>query len=189
MKDAIFRRHIWSNFTVSLATYHKMRSVREIITACQRSCRKVMFSQVSVILFLGKGSVPCDHDRYPPPRHGTWHLNPFHFHDTDIWWSLLETCSHLFTSGSIPPYWHLVVTTETRMVAKHEVSILLESCLVEIGLGFFCRKPHPYRWSYCFFFSTFFERSLLLLACNNDTLSHPSWQTEAPLSAIGNNFC
>ena len=101
-----------------------------LITARQRSCGKLVFSQVSVILFRG---VPYDH--YPSciGPHCTAHSQPrpcppYHIKQgplaqslspghhirqgrpaptcpwpltSDIWWPLMETCSDLFTCG--PP--------------------------------------------------------------------------------------
>ena len=70
---------------------------------------KVMFSQVSVILFGSRGVVPrWDLGTYPPPPdiepgylppppgHGACAPTPLPI-ATDIWWSSLETCSNLFT--------------------------------------------------------------------------------------------
>ena len=73
-----------------------------LFTNRQRSSGKVMFLQVSVILFRG---VPCDH--YP------WYIGPhctgnppgpypmYRAPASDIWWESLKTYSNLYTSG--PP--------------------------------------------------------------------------------------
>ena len=80
---------------------------------------------------------PSDLRTYPLPTDHPWHQiwGPTPPPITDIWWTSLETCSNLFTWGSSPTppsncYWHLVVATETLMVAKRSASILLECCRV-----------------------------------------------------------
>ena len=114
-------------------------TVWNVFTARKRSCGKVMFSQLSVILFercaLGHG--------YPPiTRHGTfshyWHL-------VVITGDMGPTPSLLLTSGGhhwrpvqtcsledLPRnrYLQQVVATETCTVSKRVVRILLECCLV-----------------------------------------------------------
>ena len=86
-----------------------------IITTRQRSWGKVMFSLMSVCLYVNRGS-PCHHYTWcigthctdsplalAPPRHQTWGL-PYaspSYPGSDNWWPSLETCSNLFTWG--PP--------------------------------------------------------------------------------------
>ena len=123
-----------------------------LFTAHNSSCGKVMFSQVSVILFVGRGA-----------SHASW--NRSHGRSTSLWTpdlgyplSLLhleirpaQTCSlkalpllviprdqhwrHVQTWSleALPCphcYWHLVVATETCIVGKWEVHILVECFLV-----------------------------------------------------------
>ena len=108
-----------------------------IFTTRKRSCGKVIFSQVSLILFTGCPHVMTTHDAlghgYPlDTRHGTYppplplpslllptsdghHRGP------------VQTCS----LKDLPPwFWHLVVAIKTHTVGKQTVRILLECCLV-----------------------------------------------------------
>ena len=79
---------------------HYYRSRKKLLKGSIFSC-----VCLSVILSIGTGS-PCDHYPWcigpnytgppPSPRYQTWGS-----HASDIWWSLLETCSISFTIG--PP--------------------------------------------------------------------------------------
>ena len=51
---------------------------------------------------------------------------------TDIWWSILETCSNCSLEEPPPRKQNLVVATEVRTVCKQVVRILLECFLVTV---------------------------------------------------------
>ena len=93
------------------------------ITARKRSCGKVMFSQMSVILFIGE--IAISHalwDRYGTPLP--------HFH-APVGYPLWDTYPLLVTSGSDTHQTLVVATeTETRTVSKRAVCILLKFSLV-----------------------------------------------------------
>ena len=115
---------------------------RYIITACKRSCEKVMFSQVSVCpQGFGVGTSHASWDRShsrvplpppsrhktggptpPPPGYQTWGPTPH----------LPWPSKHQTWGPSPPPYWHVVVTAEKHTVDRRAVRILLECCLVAI---------------------------------------------------------
>ena len=106
-----------------------------LITAHELSCRKVMSSFVSVSLFVGRPMM-CWIPLYRP--HWTWELTvqglpalalpPMTwdlavqrppFPASDIGLPSLETCSDLFSSWPLPPFyiqWHLVMAIEVRAV-------------------------------------------------------------------------
>ena len=106
--------------------------LRSIITTSKWSCGRVMFSRalVGYILHQTWGPTP-----YPPTtldiRSGDLPLPPLLTSDGHHW-RPVQTCS---LEALVPPppsncYWHLVVATETLMVAKRSASILLECCRV-----------------------------------------------------------
>ena len=97
------------------------------ITSGQESCRKVLFSVVSVCLFRG---VPMCTGTLTPPDMGPHCKAPL---ASELWWQRCVTCSNLFTWGKPPPHhcWHLVVT-EGHMGGKWVVRILLEYFLVSL---------------------------------------------------------
>ena len=104
-----------------------------LVTARQRSCGKEMFSVVSVHqLFYPQGEggphVTIAHGALDltvqvPPNHT---LDPQTSEPgspgSDIWWSLLETCSNLFIWGHspLPQEWHLAVAIEVHIVDGSE---------------------------------------------------------------------
>ena len=106
------------------------------------SCVKVMFSVVSVhqsvIPSIG---VRCDHHPWCTRSHyagtppGAWDLTVQNLPPvSDIWWLRLETCSNLFTWGTLPPptcrcLWWLLKHYDQR---KRAVRILLDCFLVRI---------------------------------------------------------
>ena len=123
-------------------------SVPSIFNACQRSCRKVMFLQVSVCQSVQVGAP------YVTIRPGTpWLPSPVNIRPgiptptlLDIrpwtwWWSLrpAQICSF-----GDPQERHLVVATETevRTVSKRAIHILLEDSQIKI--------IEPIKWLRCF---------------------------------------
>ena len=74
--------------------------------ARKRSCGKVIFSEVSVRYSFFLGGVTSNslmdrsHGMVTPPPNRTWELDTLPPPDaTDMWLSLLETCSNMFTLG------------------------------------------------------------------------------------------
>ena len=119
-----------------------LQSMRNIITARQRSCGKVMFSVMSVSssqLFCPQrspmGSSALMHwsslYRDPPlvpspPLEGTSQGSPV----SEIWWPSLETSSNLFTSWLLPPVLTPGDLWRTDVWCKWVVGILLERFLI-----------------------------------------------------------
>ena len=79
-----------------------------IFTTRQWSCRKVIFSFVSVcqavILSTGRPMWQCDSWCIGPHHIAplTWHLNAQGPPTSDIWWPRFKTCSNFFTRGPPP---------------------------------------------------------------------------------------
>ena len=69
LDDLVVRGRVVS----SVADLHPLHNKTSLITARKRCCGKVMFLQVSVILFTGGGVVwyPSMHYRSPGPRRGS----------------------------------------------------------------------------------------------------------------------
>ena len=123
---------------------------QRIFTARQRSCVKVMFSQVSVILF--RRGVPCDH--YPwckgphctvSPNMGPHCLGLPEPPASDIWWPSLEACSILFTSRPL--------SADTWWLLNH-IQLVQES------------GTHPTGMLYCIF--TLLMASFTIVGDTND---------------------
>ena len=127
--------------------------ITSVITIRQRSCRKVMFSVMSVCLsFHPQGGpmwpLPIMHwtslYRVLPPCRGT-HLCTGPTLASDIWWPRLDTCSNSFTWG-----FPMVLTSGggyCRSIYSHckqAVSILLECFLV--FFVFFISTNNGIKW-------------------------------------------
>ena len=112
-----------------LLIHSQVRSVHAIVTTCNNSCRKVIFSQASLILSIGRRyprsqvqgiSTPLGYPSYgiltlfgipTRLRYPTQKLSPL-----DI-----PTQRHTH-----PCYWYLVAATKTFMVGKRLARIILE---------------------------------------------------------------
>ena len=126
---------------------HKFGNV-SIFMAHKRSCRKLLFSQVSVILLRGEKCigtwVPTLLDM--GPKHLPLLLLDMDTYPLPCYWHLVvitgEICSNLFTWGSTlprtqppPQYWHLVMATKACTVGKQAVHILLECSFFWKSMG------------------------------------------------------